>query len=860
MHTIAVSWTRLKAATLGAVILIFSAGAALSVPAGAATPTLPQTGAAQSAAAWLGAQFNTGGFIPLSGSTAPDLPSTVNSVLALAGAGVDASTANNAVQFLEANSASYISANGSDGPGQLSLLILDAHALGVDPATFGGTDLVARLLATEQTTGPNAGRFGTDAQVPNFNASPFDQGLALAALKAAGVTADTAAISWLQGVQCPSGGWTAPDNVSNPCGGDPTLGNGPDTNTTAVAIEGLVAQGALTSTVQTSALTFLETTQDSDDAGWGFEPNPSQSPANSDPNSTSLVIQALLSMGLSPTSATFTRNGATPVTALLHFVVPSGPDAGAIASPFGSPTAGNLLATYQTVPALAGLTFPFNTPPAPIVTGLSVTSGPVTGGTSVVITGQNLSNPLSVTFGTVAAPSFTVDSGTSITAISPTAVGTGPVDVTVKSFGGTSATSTPDQFTYEPTSGPYSPLTPARICDTRAGNPSMLDAAPADQCNGSTVPSGGIKTISVAGDFGVPVDALAVMLNVTVVNPTGPGFVTAYPAGVTVPATSNINYTAGQVVPDLVEVGTGTNGDVSFYSSNQADLVVDIEGYTAPTAAGGLGAGLYTALPSPARICDTRAGVQNAAPNGQCSGVANAGATLSAGGTINVSVTGASAIPAGATGAVLNVTAVNAKAPGFLTVYPEDSTRPLAASNVNYVAGQAVANRVVVPLSTTGGSLGQITVYSTQSVDVVVDVSGFFSASGGSGSQFNAEAAPLRICDTRSQSPSNVCTGKSIGQGGPLTLNVAGLVGVPANATAVVVNLTGVTPPEATFLTVFPGPRQPSTSDLNLSTGDVRANLVVAKLSSNGTISIANSAGTTNVVVDVLGWYAAPPG
>jgi hypothetical protein len=859
MHTIATSWTRLKAAILGAVILVFSAGAVLSVPAGAATPTLPQTGAAQSAAAWLGAQFTSGGFIPLSGSTAPDLSSTVNSVLALAGAGVDASTASNALQFLEANSASYIAADGSDGPGQLSLLILDAHALGVDPASFGGTDLVARLLATEQTTGPNIGRFGTDAQVPNFNASPFDQGLALAALKAAGVTADTAAISWLQGVQCPSGGWTAPDNVSNPCGGDPTLGNGPDTNTTAVAIEGLVAQGALTGTVQTSALNFLETTQDSDDAGWGFEPNPSQSPGNSDPNSTSLVIQALLSMGLSPTSATFTKNGATPVTALLHFVVPSGPDAGAIASPFGSPTAGNLLATYQAVPALAGVTFPFNAPPAPIVTGLSVPSGPVTGGTSVVITGQNLSNPLSVAFGTVAAPSFTVDSGTSITAISPPAAGTGPFDVTVKSFGGTSATSTADQFTYEPTSGPYSPLTPARICDTRAGNPSMLDAAPADQCNGSTVPSGGIKTISVAGDFGVPADALAVVLNVTVVNPAGPGFVTAYPAGATVPPSSNIDYAAGQVVPNLVEVGTGTSGDVSFYSSNQTDLVVDLEGYTAPTAAGGAGAGLYTALPSPARICDTRAGAQNAAPNGQCNGVANAGATLSAGRTINVSVTGANAIPAGATAAVLNVTAVKPAGAGFLTVYPEDSARPLA-SNVDYVAARAVANRVVVPLSTTGGSLGQITVYSSQSADVVVDVSGYFSAAGGTGSQFNAEAAPVRICDTRSQSPSNVCTGKSIGQGGTLTLNVAGLAGVPANATAVVVNLTGVTPPQDTFLTVFPGPRQPPTSDLNLSTGDVRANLVVAKLSSNGTISIANGDGTANVVVDVLGWYAAPPG
>ena len=206
---------------------------------------------------------------------------------------------------------------------------------------------------------------------------------------------------------------------------------------------------------------------------------------------------------------------------------------------------------------------------------------------------------------------------------------------------------------------------------------------------------------------------------------------------------------------------------------------------------------------------------------------------------------------------MLNVTAVNPAGAGFLTVYPEDGARPLA-SNVDYVAGRAVANHVVVPLSTTGGSLGQITVYSSQSADVVVDVSGYFSAAGGTGSQFNAEAAPVRICDTRSQSPSNVCTGKSIGQGGTLTLNVAGLAGVPANATAVVVNLAGVSPqghlPDSVSgaETAFP------TSDLNLSTDDVRANLVVAKLSSNGTISIANGDGTANVVVDVLGWYAAP--
>ena len=122
---------------------------------------------------------------------------------------------------------------------------------------------------------------------------------------------------------------------------------------------------------------------------------------------------------------------------------------------------------------------------------------------------------------------------------------------------------------------------------------------------------------------GVPVDALAVVLNLTVVNPAGPGFVAAYPAGSTVPPTS-IDYTAGQVVPNLVEVGTGTSGDVSFYSSNETDLVVDIEGYTAPTASGGAGAGLIQPSPPQLGSVTPERGPKNAAPersvqrNGQC--------------------------------------------------------------------------------------------------------------------------------------------------------------------------------------------------------------------------------------------------
>jgi hypothetical protein len=855
---------RLRAITLGAAILFSSVGAVLSVPAGATPPTLPQTAAAQAAATWLGGQFTPDGFIPLSGSDAPDLTSTVNSVLALAAANVDATTAQSGLTFLEGNFESYVPAEGSDGPGQLSLLILIAHALGANPHQFGGAlpanDLVARLLATEQTSPPaDAGRFGTDAQVADFDSGPYDQGLALSALAAAGMTADAPAISWLQNAQCPNGGWTAPDSVTNPCDGDPAAFAGPDTNTTAQAIEGLVAQNGLTTGVSTNALTFLEGAQDTDDAGWGFDPNPDQTPGNSDPDSTSLVIQALLAMGLSPTSATFTKGDATPVSALLNFVISSGPDTGAISSPFGSPTTGNLLATYQTVPALAGLAFPFNVAGAPTVSALSVNSGTVTGGTSVVITGQNL-NALAVSFGSVPSPSFIVNSDSSITAIAPAATIPGPVDVTVSSFAGTSATSGADVFTYEPISGSYQPLTPLRICDTR----SVSTFSPANQCNSDSddpvgpIGAGAFKTINVAngqngglGSFGVPANATSVVLNVTAVAAVAPGFLTVFPTGATPPNASNLNVATGDTVPNLVQVGLGTGGDISIFSSSETDLLVDVEGYSASTIAAG--AGLYNPLTSLIRLCDTRAMSSFTSPN-QCNGPGAASGTLVAGGTKDVQVTNGTTIPTGATAAVLNVTVVHPSASGFVTVYPQGSDQP-NASNVNFASGQATSNRVIVPLSDSGG----ITVASSAATDLIVDVSGYFSAAGGDGSQFTAASAPERICDTRTTSASNVCTGRTIGPDGILTLSVSGVAGAPAHARAVVVNLTGVTPSEDTFLTVFPGPRVPNTSDLNLAAGGIRANMVVATISSTGTISIANQSGMTNVVVDLLGWYSSPP-
>jgi hypothetical protein len=162
--------------------------------------------------------------------------------------------------------------------------------------------------------------------------------------------------------------------------------------------------------------------------------------------------------------------------------------------------------------------------------------------------------------------------------------------------------------TSSPAPGAYSALHPARICDTRRGNPSGLTGAAA-QCIGRSIVGGSSLTVSVdSPGFGVPADATAVVLNVTAINPLGSGFVTVYPFGTTRPGTSDLNLSPASVVANLVQGAIGTGGRVSVYASSTVDVAIDLEGYVSPTAAAGAYAGLYDALPSPARICDTRPG------------------------------------------------------------------------------------------------------------------------------------------------------------------------------------------------------------------------------------------------------------
>ena len=288
---------------------------------------------ARLAAQWLATDFTPQGYVPAApGSAQPDLSSTAQSVLALSAANVDLATARSGLSYLEGHVNAFATSKGVDIPGKLAVLILDAEALGANPQTFGGTDLVARLLATEQQSGPTAASSEPRPRRAAFAAGGYTQGLALTALAAADVRGQGPAVDWLIHEQCPDGGWTAPDNTGNACDGSPADFGGPDTNSTALALEGLVAQGAASPAIANAALAFLAAAQDPD-GGWSYFPDTRATPGSTDPDSTALVIQALIALGVSPTGGAFIKAAGDPVSALLSFRLTSGPDAGAFFFP-----------------------------------------------------------------------------------------------------------------------------------------------------------------------------------------------------------------------------------------------------------------------------------------------------------------------------------------------------------------------------------------------------------------------------------------------------------------------------------------------------------------------------------------------
>jgi hypothetical protein len=376
--------------------------------------------------------------------------------------------------------------------------------------------------------------------------------------------------------------------------------------------------------------------------------------------------------------------------------------------------------------------------------------------------------------------------------------------------------------------GRYTALTPARILDTRDGTGGVQ----------GPIAGGTAANVQVAGRGGVPpAGASAVVMNVTVTQPTAAGFLTLFPSGTALPLASNLGFTPGQNVPNLVTVKLGADGKVGTYNSaGSTHVIFDVAGWYSGESGGD--AGRYRPL-VPARVLDTRDGT-------------GGGMRLGPNQALELQVAGAGGVPAGGAGAaVLNVVATATTATSFVTAYPTGSPQP-GVSNLNFDAGDTVANRAMVKL----GTGGKVTIYNLAGeADIVVDVGGWYTdASAPAVLGSFVATQPARILDTRDG------TGGVAGIRPAATaveVQVTGRGGVPATGvSAVVLNITATQPEGPGFLTAFPsGGLLPLASDLNFDASETRPNLAVVRVGAGGKVTLYVST-ATHVIFDVGGWFS----
>jgi hypothetical protein len=367
----------------------------------------------------------------------------------------------------------------------------------------------------------------------------------------------------------------------------------------------------------------------------------------------------------------------------------------------------------------------------------------------------------------------------------------------------------------------YVPISPARVIDTRV--------------TGTPVGQGSTMTVDLSSR--TPSNATSVVLNVTGTAPTGYTFVSVYPTGEALPISTSLNLVPGQTRANQVSVALGTNRSITLYNNaGSTHLIVDLDGYYVD----GL-ASVYNPV-TPGRLLDTRFGP---GPIGQ----------IGPGGTVDVSFPWLSNT---ATAVTFNLTGVGATTNTFVSAYPLGQPVPLA-STLNLGPGETVPNQVTVAL----GANKTVRVFNGNgAVHLILDMVGFYDTAVGY--QFVA-ATPERAFDTRlprpQQPPLPPLPPKPLDTSYYIALGGWGEVTDEVAIMAVAANLTGTNPNFGQHVIVYPGGATiPNTSNLNLVPGQTAPNAVNVGIGYDPqvgarTINFVNSAGQTDLIFDIFGYF-----
>jgi len=369
--------------------------------------------------------------------------------------------------------------------------------------------------------------------------------------------------------------------------------------------------------------------------------------------------------------------------------------------------------------------------------------------------------------------------------------------------------------------GTYHPVTPVRVVDTR------------EPGAGGRLFPGFEVAAAVTGGGGVPASGVAaVALNVTVADAQGPGYLSMYsydaPAR---PTVSTINFGSRETIANSAVVAVPYDGLVKLYASaGFPHVLIDVVGWYTDGSELHAAGGAYHPL-TPARLVDTR----------------ETGATLGPRATLRLPVTTvAGGAPSGARAVVLNVTSVGATADTYLTVWPSNENLPLASA-LNPRPGRVTPNQVVTKV----GTDGKVAIYNhTGSVDVVVDIAGWYDDGTISGGARFVPVDPSRQLDTRENG-----SGPALQAGEERQVAFASTGPIPAAAVAVAANVTADAATVGGYFTAWPaGTPRPATSIVNFGPIQPAGNGATLSLGA-GASRFFNPFGQTHLIVDVAGYF-----